>query len=82
LFIDPIGGKHTGMVLSNMPNDSTVLCYGALSGSGAMAINPLNFIACRHVLKGFILGDYLKSKGLGALAVIKKAQSLMKEKAF
>ena len=50
--------------MERMPSRSTLLFYGCLSEKPIAQIDPLLFIGPAYILEGFILGKFLKSKGI------------------
>jgi len=67
----------TGKMMECLPSRSTVVFYGALSEKGPSEIDPLLMIGRSYRLEGFVLGNYLESKGLGIIGVIKKMNTLI-----
>ena len=65
-----------------MPSRSTGYVYGALSETGPGEIDPLLLIGRSYTIKGWILGEYLASKGLKIISVINKSNALMKDTTF
>ena len=82
VFIDCVSGDMTGKTIECLPFGSTTYYYGALSGQPIMDIDPFKFKGRKQKLCGFILPEYLRSKGAAALAVFKQANDLMKQKHF
>ena len=68
-MLECVGGDMTGELLECMPSRSKIVFYGCLSEQGPAKIDPLLLIGRSYEIEGFILGDYLKSKGLGILSV-------------
>jgi len=65
-----------------MPARSTAVVYGALSSAGPGEIDALTLIGRNYKIEGWILHQYLRSKGLGIVKVIGKSNALMKDKTF
>lgn len=82
MFIEAVGGEMTGKVLERLPHGSTCLFYGLLSEQPPCEIDPLLFIGRNYTIQGWVLGEYLTSKGLGIISVIGKMNALMKKKDF
>jgi len=59
--IDAVGGEITGKLLNVMPAGSQVILYGGLSGALVSMIDPLEVIFKNKILKGFNLGDWMKT---------------------
>jgi NADPH:quinone reductase-like Zn-dependent oxidoreductase len=59
--IDAVGGEITGKLMNVMPAGSQVILYGGLSGALISMIDPLEVIFKSKILKGFNLGDWMKS---------------------
>lgn len=81
-LIECIGGSITGTLLECLPARTTLVFYGALSEKGPCEIDPLLLIGRSYVIKGFILGDYLASKGMKIVSLIGKCQKLMSDKSL
>ena len=82
VFIDCVSGEMTGKTIENLPVGSTTYYYGALSGKPISDIDPFKFKGRAQKICGFVLSAYLRSKGAGALAVLKKSGELMKQGPF
>ena len=78
--IECISGETTGRLMECLPSRSTVVFYGALSEKGASAIDPLLMIGRNYKLEGFVLGQFLQSKGIWIINVIKEMNALMADK--
>jgi len=59
--IDAVGGEITGKLLNVMAAGSQVILYGGLSGAPVSMIDPLEVIFKSKILKGFNLGDWMKT---------------------
>jgi NADPH:quinone reductase len=80
-LIECVGGSTTGELIECLPSRSKVLLYGALSEQGVCEIDPLLLIGRSYTIEGFILGEYIKQKGMmGALSLINKVKALMLNK--
>ncbi|CAK70991.1 unnamed protein product (macronuclear) [Paramecium tetraurelia] len=55
VFFDCIGGNITGEILSQLPNKSTALLYGLLSGQPVSDISAISLIFQGKTIKGFWL---------------------------
>jgi len=62
IALDAAGGEHSGHLLNTMPPGSTLMLYGGLSGKAASEFDILEMIFNRKTLKGFNLGDWIKTK--------------------
>lgn len=82
VLLDAVQGKQLGALIECMPSRSTAIVYGALSEEGAGDIDALLLIGRSYKIEGWILGQYLGSKGLGIVKVIGKASALMKDGSF
>jgi len=79
--IDAVGGELTGKLLNVMPADSLLILYGGLSGSPISMIDPLEVIFRNKILRGFNLGDWMKSTSEEEISRISdKLQTLFIEK--
>ena len=73
LLIECVGGDITGTIMECMPSRSKAFFYGALSETGPSNIDPLLLIGRNQVLEGWILNDWINSKGMmGLLKTIPK----------
>ncbi len=63
LALDAVGGDMTGTLLNCLPDKSTVLVYGGLSGKPLGNANPLQVIFHKKVLKGWDLNHWLAIQG-------------------
>jgi NADPH:quinone reductase-like Zn-dependent oxidoreductase len=79
-LIECVSGDTTGQLMECLPNRSTVVFYGALSEKGASSIDPLLMIGRNYRLEGFVLGQFLNSKGIWIIGVIKEMNALMADK--
>ncbi len=61
MAIDAVGGEITGKLLNIMPAGSQVILYGGLSGAPVSMIDPLEVIFKNKILRGFNLGDWMKT---------------------
>lgn len=79
VFLDAVGGDSTKLILDQMPEASTVVLYGGLSGENPnISIDHLIFKD--HKLQGFWLGHYLKNTPVEKLIELgNQAQDLMKD---
>ena len=77
VFIDAVAGDMTGKTMECLPARSKCIFYGFLSEQGPSEIDPLLLIGRNYSVDGFVLGEYLESKGLGILSVLKKMNVLM-----
>ena len=59
-LIECIGGETTGKLLECLPSRSTVVVYGALSGTGCCEIDPLLLIGRSYKIEGFILNYWIE----------------------
>jgi len=63
-----------------MPSRSTCVFYGSFREEGLTGFDPLLLIGRNYAIEGFILGEYIKSKGItGILPVINKVTALMSD---
>lgn len=72
-LIECVSGELTGSMMECLPARSTMLFYGALSEKPIGNIDPVLMIGRNYVLEAFILSEYIMSKGLGVLKVMKRA---------
>lgn len=80
---DAVAGAMTGRLLAAMPNHSSVLVYGALSGSNCSEIRPLSLIFQEKAVKGFFLSTWIQQKGFwGLYRATQRVQKLFEEGAF
>jgi NADPH:quinone reductase-like Zn-dependent oxidoreductase len=79
-MLECIGGSMTASLIECMPPRSTCILYGSFREVGLEGFDPLVFIGRDLKIEGFILAQYIKSKGLiGILPLINKAVSLMND---
>ena len=75
-----IGGTFSAKVLECMPPKSTCVIYGSFREVGLEGFDPLLMIGRSYRVEGFILGLFIKSKGLcGVLPLKNKAIALMND---
>ncbi|CAD8134112.1 unnamed protein product [Paramecium pentaurelia] len=55
VFFDAIGGSLTGQILSQLPNKSTALVYGLLSGQPISDVTANDLLFKSKIVKGFLL---------------------------
>ena len=80
-LIECVAGSTTGELLECLPSRSKVVLYGALSEQGLCEIDPLLLIGRSYEIEGWILGEFIKSKGMmGAVSLINKVKGLMQNK--
>jgi NADPH:quinone reductase len=60
---EAIGGDMTGTIINNMPAESQVYLYGALSEEPCGNIDPIGLVFQKKMLSGFYLGHWLDSRG-------------------
>ena len=78
ICFDAVSGQTTARVLKNMPNNSTVYVYGALSMEGVYIDAP-ELIFRGKTVKGLLLPNYLKNKSLiGQAMMVYGVRSLLK----
>eukprot|EP00356_Strombidium_inclinatum_P003018 CAMPEP_0170494868 /NCGR_PEP_ID=MMETSP0208-20121228/14884_1 /TAXON_ID=197538 /ORGANISM="Strombidium inclinatum, Strain S3" /LENGTH=190 /DNA_ID=CAMNT_0010770979 /DNA_START=478 /DNA_END=1047 /DNA_ORIENTATION=- len=78
VMLECIGGKFTAELLHCLPDKSTCVLYGSMDEVGLEGFNPGHLIGRGYAIEGFVLGGFLKSKGLlGILPVINKAVNMM-----
>lgn len=78
---EAIGGKFTGLVMSNMPSGSTCMLYGLLSEQAIGDIDPLLLIGRNQRLEGFLVADWLQSLSVwGQLSTINRCAKLIATK--
>ena len=82
IFIDAVAGEMTGKTMECLPARSKCIFYGCLSEQGPSEIDPLLLIGRNQSIDGFVLGEYLESKGIAILSVISQMNTLMKQKHF
>lgn len=63
ISFDAVAGTMTGILHSAMPNHSTTLVYGALSGANCSHISPLGLIFQEKSVQGFYLSGWIAKKG-------------------
>ena len=63
LFIDAVAGQHVNTVASLLPDNSTIINYGLLSGEN-IQLDPHNTIFKNIILKGFWLSLWLNKMSL------------------
>lgn len=59
---EAIGGDFTGVIVRNMPKNSTITVYGCLSGKNISDIPAMDVIAQNKIINGFLLPNWIKSK--------------------
>jgi len=70
--LECVAGDITGRILSQMPSKSISILYGALSQQDLCSIDPLLMIGRDQRIEGWILGKFLKTKGIfGLLSFMK-----------
>ena len=80
VLLECIGGEMTASVLEQMPSRSTCILYGSFREVGLENFDALTMIGRSYTIDSFILGEYLKDKGLtGILPVINKVTALMSD---
>jgi NADPH2:quinone reductase len=83
IAFDAVAGDMTGTLHSAMPNQSTILVYGALSGSPCSHISPLGLIFQEKCVKGFYLSSWISKKGFwGMYYATQQVQKLIAEGVF
>lgn len=79
-MVECIGGDTTATYLEKMPAKSTCIIYGSLREVALEGFNALLMIGRSYSVEGFILGEYIKEKGmLYILPVIRKVTNLMND---
>jgi NADPH:quinone reductase len=73
---DAVGGAQTGTLMNLMPPRSTVYVYGALSEEASGNLEPLELIFHNKTVKGFYLGEWLKSRG--AIGILRAANHVQR----
>lgn len=63
LFLDAIGGRHTGVLVEAAPFGSTILAYSALAGEPSV-FGPRTLIGGDKKIVAFYLGHWMARKGL------------------
>ncbi len=77
VFLDAVGGEATGQILNQMPEASSVVLYGGLSGEKP-DVSIEHLIFKDHKVRGFWLAHYLKNTPVEKLMELgQKAQQLM-----
>lgn len=83
IAFDAVAGNMTGTLQSAMPNHSSVLVYGALSGANCSHITPLGLIFQEKVVKGFYLSGWIAKKGFwGLYRATNLVQNLIAQNTF
>jgi NADPH:quinone reductase-like Zn-dependent oxidoreductase len=78
IFFDAVAGPQTGHLLHLMPDRSTAVVYGGLSGAAVSQGDPRDFIFHMKQIKGFWLSEYLNSKTtIGQMAAVREATGLL-----
>ncbi|CAD8050706.1 unnamed protein product [Paramecium sonneborni] len=79
VFFDAIGGSLTGQILSQLPNKSTALVYGLLSGQPISDVTANDLLFKSKIVKGFWLATSVhKYNPFADLNVSKKLNELLK----
>ena len=80
VLLECVGGSFSAKVLECMPSRSTCVLYGSFREVGLEGFDPLLLIGRSYKVEGFVLGLFIKSKGLcGVLPLMNKAISLMND---
>ena len=75
ICFEAIGGKMTGIVLRNMPRNSTVTVYGCLSHENVNDISVMDLLFGNKTINSLMLVDWLHSKSqLGLLPTFYKVR--------
>lgn len=83
IAFDAVAGDMTGILHSAMPNRSTLLVYGALSGAHCSHISPLGLIFQEKCVKGFYLSSWIAKKGFwGMYYATQQVQKLIADGVF
>ncbi|GAB4291168.1 MAG: zinc-binding dehydrogenase [Marinilabiliales bacterium] len=70
VFIDAVGGSQTGEVLNILPQGSTVIVYGGLSGTDISSIDPLHIIFHRKTITGFNLNEWFADNSREEILIV------------
>lgn len=72
-----IGGEFTGIIVRNMPKNSTITVYGALSQQSTLSgIEVMDLLFGNKTVNGFMLTQWLKTKNqLTLLPIFYKVRS-------
>ena len=75
---DAVAGESTGMLLNALPNKSTLIVHGGLSGNPCGGISPIELIFQSKKIEGFLVSKWTKDQGtLGMLKVLNQTQNLI-----
>lgn len=78
IAFDAVGGEMTGTLLNAMPENTRLLCYGALSGKPCSGVSPLSLIFQGKSVHGFWLSKWIREAGaLRTFLATRKVQQLM-----
>jgi hypothetical protein len=64
VILECVGGTQTAKLLECMPPKSHCVFYGSLREEALSDFDPLLLIGRNYSLQGFILDQYIKSKGM------------------
>lgn len=79
-LLECIGGSMCGKIASQMPDGSTCILYGTLSRDSVADLDPFAVIGKGLVMKGFLLNQWIESKGIFALLmIIRKVKKMLRE---
>jgi NADPH:quinone reductase-like Zn-dependent oxidoreductase len=78
IAFDAVGGAMTGTLVGAMPEASTVVVYGALSGDACSGLDPIQLIFERKRVHGFYLGTWLAGQSiLRRIGTVRRSQAMI-----
>jgi NADPH2:quinone reductase len=78
-LLECIGGKVCGEIVSKMPTGSTCIVYGNLSREKISEVDTFALIANKIELKGFLLNQWIETKGsIAILMMIRRVRKMLK----
>jgi NADPH:quinone reductase-like Zn-dependent oxidoreductase len=78
IAFDAVAGSMTGLILDALPQNSTVVVYGALSSEKCSDVDAISMIFQGKRVEAFYLGGWLLRKSLlPRMRLIRKGQSLI-----
>ena len=78
VMIDAVGGEQSGQILNVLPDQTTLMLYGGLSGMDIASLDPLQIIFHRKTLTGFNLNEWFETNSRGEIEkVSEKLQDMI-----